>query len=187
MCKRNKINVLALFFMAISLPACSGNPTTEVQEENYIQITVGNNHITAATIGEEIAASYLVVGGSGYGFQHATAHLAVIPLDVAMNLAEKYGDFRDCDSPGASAGKRETTSMFLYATNADIKRVLASIDELAKAYKDPIVKMSFREIEIVEHTTTLLGKEVEVDSSGLGPNYLVTDVQLVEEDHRFEE
>ncbi|MEA3349308.1 MAG: hypothetical protein U9Q82_01660 [Chloroflexota bacterium] len=183
---RKMIKFLAMVFMAVSLLSCAGGSTTEVQEDGqYVYITVGNNNLTTEVIGKEITASYLVVGGSGQGIKHSTSFLSVIPLDAAMGLAEKYGDFRDCDSPGASAGKKNTTSMFLYTVNADIERELKSIDELAKAYNDPIIKMSLVEIKIVEHTMTLLGKEVDVNSSGLGPNYLVTGVQLIEENHSF--
>lgn len=186
--KRKTYKLILLVFMALSLLSCTGGTTTKVQEDGeYVYISVGNNHLTAKVTGKEIADSYLVVGGSGQGVKHSTSFLSVIPLDVAMDLANKYGDFRDCDSPGASAGKKNTTSMFLYTTNAETERELNAIDELAKAYNDPIIKMSLVEIEIVEHTMTMLGKEVNVNSSGLGPNYLVTGVQLIEENRSFGE
>ncbi len=185
---RKVLKSTMLVLMALMLLSCNGGSTTKVQEDGgYIYITVGNNHLTAKVIGREFTDSYLVVGGSGQGVKHSTSFISVIPLDVAMGLANKYGDFRNCNSPGASAGKKNTTSMYLYTTNENAERELNAIDELAKNYNDPIIKMSIAEIEIIEHTMTMFGKEINVNSSGLGPNYLVTDVQLIEENHIFGE
>ena len=73
--------------------------------------------------------------------------------------------------------------MLLYAVNHGVERKLRSIDRLALANKNPVIRMTFAELHITNHTVR--GEEIPiVFNSDLRP-FLVKDVQIIEEDRNF--
>jgi hypothetical protein len=109
-----------------------------------------------------------------------TAGLAVITLDTAESLADRYGNFRRCGSPGAKEAMRNVDHMALFAADAGVKRRLKQISRLTLKHEDPVFKMTFVELDITDHTVEQMGHEMEVVSHGVGPFYLVKEIQLVQ-------
>jgi len=183
MCKI--IVVLALIIAAIYFIPRSSKSTGIEQKGRRLSITAGKHRLKANIIGLEISQSFLVIGGSYRGDYHYTAELSVIPLNTAKQLARAYPDFRKCSSPGASAAKRSVQPMLLYAANSGTKRRLRSISRFATAGKEPVVKMTYMEINITNHTMKFGDEEIPVDFRTNIPFFLVKDVQIIEKDRNF--
>lgn len=151
------------------------------QTGDDLSIAMGDHRLQATIAGPEFTDSFLVIGGM-QGFDlYFSALLAVIPLDTAKALAERYGDFRRCSSPGAAAGKNSVESMVLYAANGGVKRKLKSINRRALAGKDPVIEMTFSLIDITDHQIVQGGYEMQVPPNDIGPSFLVKDVRVVRE------
>ncbi|MBS3761662.1 MAG: hypothetical protein KGZ25_00025 [Planctomycetes bacterium] len=178
------VGALALVVLLIyGLMSAGGQKYTAVTRAGEkLSIMVGKNHFTAREGGPEKTMDLLVVGGSGYGDKFFTCHFSVIPMSTVAKLAEKYGNFRRCNSPGASAGKKATRAMFLYAETPEVEKKLREIDDIAMSFHDCVIEMTCVKLKMLSHKRKWRGKEVSVDSSGIGPNFLVKDVRLIEKE-----
>ena len=153
---------------------------TEItQTGNNVSIAIGQHRLQATKVGSEYSDSFLIVGGMEEGDLHFNALLSVIPLETAQLLTERYGNFRQCSSPGAAAGMNSVLSMALYAANPSVERKLKKINKLSLAGKDPIIKMSFIGLEITDHMIEQGNHTVKVQSDIAF--YLVTEVKLVQQ------
>ena len=114
-----------------------------------------------------------------------TTLLSVIPLNTAERLYRTYGDFRKCSSPGAAEGKRSVILVLLYADNRNVERKLKTVNKLAKAGKDPVIKMTFAQLNITDHKIEHNGQIVQVTSQDNTDAFLVKDIQIVQEEHNF--
>ena len=174
--------VLLLVIAAIYFIPLVGKSTDIEQRGNELSITVGKYRIMAVISGHQINQSFLVAGGST-GEKFYSESLAVIPLDTANQLAQRYGDFRKCKSQGAYAAMRSVKSMLLYAGNYDVERILKKINKLAVAGNNTIIQMTYVELSIINHT--IKGQETPIVISSNIPSFLVKDVQIVEKDRNF--
>ena len=175
---------LILVVAAIYIVPRSGKSTEIEQRGKELSITVGKHQLTASVIGRETRESFLIIGGGpSRGDLFFTALVSVIPLDTAERLARRYGDFRKCNSPGASEGKRSVKSMLLYAANRGVERRLRGINKLAMVGKNSIIEMTYVELNINSHTVK--GEEIPIVYSSNMHSFLVKDVQLIEEDRNF--
>ena len=157
------------------------------QTGDDVSIAIGDHRLQATLASGEFTDSFLVIGGMRGGYDlFFTTLLSVIPLDTAQALAARYGDFRRCASPGAAAGKRSVESMVLYAADGGVKRKLKSINKLALAAKDPVIKMTFVLLEITDHKIEQGGHEIPVQSTNMGPSFLVKEVELLQEGLTFD-
>jgi hypothetical protein len=155
------------------------------QTGDAVSITIGRHRLEGVALDPEYSDSFLTVGGMSGGDLFFTAHLSVIELDTAEALAEQYGNFRLCSSPGASAAKRSVYDMALYAADAKVERRLKHINRLALKHKSPVFQMTFVELDITRHIIKQMGHEIDVVSHGAGPFYLVRKIELIEEDRSF--
>lgn len=176
---------LVLVVAAISIVPRIGKSTSIEQTGDELSIAVGKHKLAAAVVGRETTESFLVVGGSATGDVYFTSCLAVIQLDAADRLAQRYGDFRKCSSPGASEAQRSVESMLLYAASRDVERRLKKIDKLAEPGKNAIIKMTYVRLNIIDHKIKRMGSETQVISRDTAPSFLVKDVQIVHEDRSF--
>jgi hypothetical protein len=153
------------------------------QTGNGLSIAIGEHRLEAVEASGEYCDSMLVVGGvDTWGKVHFSTLLSVIPLDTAEALANQYGDFRRCGSPGAAAGMRSVEPMILYAATPAVERTLKKINKMALDGKDPVIEMRFTCLEIVNHTIDAKGHEIDVTShteNFLDTAYLVKDVKIL--------
>ena len=153
--------------------------STDIEQTGQrLSITVGKHQLKAAIVSGQMQDSFLVVGGSPRGDLYFTALLSVISFDTAQRLAQTYGDFRKCNSPGAAEGMRSVQTMVLYAADRAVGRKLKAVSRLATAGKDPIIKMTFVQLTITDHTIERSGQAIQVTSRDATPSFLVKDVQL---------
>lgn len=156
-----------------------GGATEAVQTGDSLSFVFGDHRLEATVTGDEYHDSFLVVGGIRPGDLFFSTLLAVIPMETAEQLAESYGDFRRCGSPGAREAERHTLTMGLYAVDGRVERTLDKINKLALAHKDPIFEMRFAPLTITDHKAIHNGEEIEVRSrSGFEP-FLVKEVRLL--------
>lgn len=177
--------VVVLVIAAAYFVSQRGGATEIARTGNDLSIVIHGHKLRAKIAGREFCDSLLVIGGIKEGDLHFTTLLSAIPLDTARLLAERYGNFRKCGSPGAAAGMRSVESMVLYAASGSVERRLKSINKLALAGKDPVIKMTFTPLEITDHKIERGGYEIQVPSMDIGPSYLVTEVKLVQEGMSF--
>jgi len=179
------VAVLVLVVAAISIVPRIGKSTSIEQTGDQLSIAVGKHKLTAALVGAQTTESFLIVGGAPTGDLYFTSCLAVIRLDAAERLAQRYGDFRKCSSPGAREAQRSVKSILLYAATRDVERKLKKIEKLAEPGKNAIVKMTYVRLNIIDHKIKRMGKEIQVISRDTAPSFLVKDVQIVEKDRSF--
>ena len=176
---------VVLIVAAVYFVSQRGGATEITQTGSDVSIAIGPHRLQATMDGGAYCDSFLVVGGMEGAGAYFSALLSVIPLDTAQFLAERYGDFRRCGSPGAAAGMRSVLSMALYAAKPAVERKLRRINKLALAGKDPIIKMDFVGLEIMSHTVEHGDETMEVPLQGIAPFYLVREVQLVRQGMAF--
>ncbi len=162
-----------------------GKSTVIEQDGNQLSIAIGKHRLTADVTSSQITDSFLVIGGSPRGDMYFTTLLSVIPLDTAERLYRTYGDFRKCGSPGAAEGMRSVIPVLLYADNRNVERKLKKVNKLANAGKDPVIKMTFAQLNITDHKIEHSGQMVQVTSQDSTDAFLVKDVQIVQEEHNF--
>lgn len=171
--------VAAMYFIPRSVKS-----TDIEQSGKNLSIKVGKHQLTAVIIGYQITDSFLVVSKASRRYDaFYTTSLSGIPLNIANQLIQRYGDFRKCSSPGAHIAQKSVKSMLLYAADRNVERKLRSIDKLALANKNPVIRMAFAELHITNHTVR--GEEIPIIfNSDLRP-FLVKEVQIIEEDRNF--
>lgn len=151
------------------------------QTGDDLSIAIGNHRLQATIASPEFTDSFLVIGGMQGADLYFSTLLSVIPLDTAQALAERYGNFRLCASPGAAAGKNSIEPMVLYAASGGVKRKLKSINKRALAGKDPVIEMTFSLLDITDHKIEQGGYEIQVQSHDIGPSFLVKEVRVIRE------
>ena len=176
---------LVIIVAAIYAVPRIGKSTVIEQDGNQLSITIGKHRLTASAISNEITDSFLVIGGSCGGDMYFTTLLSVIPLDTAERLYRTYGDFRMCSSPGAAEGKRSVIPVLLYADNRNVERKLKTVNKLANAGKDPVIKMTFAQLNITVHKIEHNGQMIQVTSQDNTDAFLVKDIQIIQEEHNF--
>ncbi len=176
--------ILAL--AAVYFVSQRGGATEITRTGDSLSIAIGQYRLEATLDGQECQDSFLVIGGIGQGNLYFSTLLAMIPLDTAEQLAERYGDFRQCSSPGASAGKDSVVSMALYAANGTVERTLGKINKRALAGKDPVIAMTFAPLEITDRKIEKGGHEMQITCRDDTGCYLVTDVKLLQEGMSFQ-
>ena len=176
---------LVIIAVAIYTVPRLGKSTTIEQNGNQVSITVGQHRLTASTMSNEITDSFLVVGGFLGGDMYFTTLLSVIPLNTAERLYRTYGNFRKCGSPGAAEGMRSAIPVMLYANDYNVERKLKAVDKLVNDYKDPVIKMTFVQLNIIDHKMEYGDEMVQVASQDDTDAFLVRDIQIVEEEHHF--
>lgn len=186
MINSQRILVVTVLIIAGVLFKSHISKSTEIKRNgNKIFITTGKHNIEASVVGPEKTESLLVFGGSGKSELDFTIPFSVIPIQTAEMLAKRYGNFFRCDSPGAPEAKRNIRSLFLYPENRNLERSLKSIDRLTIKDKNPVIKMSYVELMIIDHTFTRFGEEVKMDYRGGFISCLVKDIQIIQENKQF--
>ena len=75
--------------------------------------------------------------------------------------------------------------MILYAADRGAERRLKAISRYAAAGKEPVIKMTYTEINITNHIMNYCGEEIQSDFHSNIPFFLVKDVQIIEKDRNF--
>lgn len=177
--------VAVLAVAAIYFVAQKGSATEIEQSGNDLSITIGNHKLEATKAGPEFTDSFLLVGGMEGSDFYFSAYLSVIPMETAEMLAQRYGNFRRCGSPGAREGMQSVEQMVLYAANGSVQRKLKKFNKLGLAGKDPVIEMTFHLLEMKGHIIEQGGHTMEVPSHDIGPSFLVTNARLIQEGMTF--
>ena len=181
--------VIPLIIIGIAIYAAPriGKSTTVEQDGNRLSITIGKHNLTAYTISNEITDSFLVIGGGlSCGDVYFTSVLSLIPMDTAERLYRTYGDFRQCSSPGAHEGMRSMIPVLCYAENRSAEKTLKALDKLGNDHKDSVIKMTFVQIKITDHTMDEYGETMQVTNTQNGMDaFLVKDIEIIEKDHNY--
>jgi hypothetical protein len=176
---------LVIIVAAIYAVPRIGKSTVIEHDGNQLSITIGKHRLTAVAISNEITDSFLVIGGSPGGEMYFTTLLSVIPLNTAERLYRMYGNFRQCSSPGAAEGMRSVISVLLYADDYNVERKLKTVNRLANAGKDPVIKMTFVQLNITDHKIEHGDQMIQVTSQDDIDAFLVKDIQIIQELHNF--
>ncbi|MBN2316150.1 MAG: hypothetical protein JXM79_19645, partial [Sedimentisphaerales bacterium] len=87
--------------------------------------------------------------------------------------------------PGAAEGMRSIIPVKLYADNYTVEQTLKTANKLANDHKDPVIKMTFVQLNITDHQMKYNGEVVPVTSQDNSDAFLVKDIQIVEKEHKF--
>ena len=66
-----------------------------------------------------------------------------------------------------------------------MERKLKKIEKLANAVKDPVIKMTFVQINITKHKIESIGETLQVTSFDDTEACLVKDIEIIEESHKL--
>ena len=176
---------LVIIVAAIYAVPRVGKSTVIEQDGNQLSIAIGRHRLTAAVVSSQITDSFLVVGGSRGSDMYFTTLLSVIPLDTAERLYRTYGDFRKCSSPGAAEGMRSAIPVRLYADNRSVERKLKTVNKLANAVKNPVIEMTFVQLDINDHKIEYNDEMIQVTSQDTSDAFLVEDIQIIQEEYKL--
>jgi hypothetical protein len=179
--------VIVLALAAVYLVSQRGGATEITRTGDSVSIAIGQYRLEATLEGEEFHDSFLVIGGIQQGNLYFSTLLSVIPLDTAEQLAQRYGNFRRCGSPGARAGMDSVISMALYANDGQAERTLQKVNKLALAGKDPVVAMTFAPMQITDRKIVQGSEEMPFTTQDDTCCYLVTEAKLVRQGFGFED
>ncbi|UCD48792.1 MAG: hypothetical protein JSW27_14805 [Phycisphaerales bacterium] len=179
--------VIILALAAVYFVSQRGGATEITRTGDSLSIVIGQYRLEARLEGEEFRDSFLVIGGIRQGNLYFSTLLSVIPLDTAEQLAQRYGNFRRCSSPGARAGMDSVISMALYANDGQVERTLQKVNKLALAGKDPVIAMTFAPLEIMDRKVAHGGEEIPLTTQDDTCCYLVTEAKLVQQGLDFED
>jgi len=179
------VALLVIAVVAIYAVPRIGKSTTIEQDGNRVSIAIGEHRLTGDVISGQITDSFLVIGGSPTGNMYFTVLLSVIPLDTAERLYQTYGDFRKCGSAGAAEGMRSVIPVRLYTDNGNVERKLKTVNKLANAVKDPVIKMTFVQLNINDHKIEHNGEMIQVTSHDTSDAFLVKDIKIIQKEHSF--
>jgi hypothetical protein len=179
--------VIVLALAAVYFVSQRGGATEITRTADSVSIAIGQYRLEAMLEGEEFRDSFLVIGGIRQGNLYFTTLLSVIPLDTAEQLAQRYGNFRRCSSPGARAGMDSVIPMALYANDGQVERTLQKVNKLALAGEDPVVAMTFAPMQITGSKIAQGGEEIPFTIQDDTCCYLVTEAKLVRQGLDFED
>ena len=72
--------------------------------------------------------------------------------------------------------------MFLYADDYGVERKLKTVNSLAKAAKDPVIKMTFVQLDITDHKIVHGDQTIQVTSQDDTDAFHVKDIQIIQEE-----
>lgn len=173
------IIAVVLAVVAVYFVSQRSGATEITRTGDDLSIAVGDHRIQATVAGPEFTESFFVIGGMRSHNLHFSAFLSVIPLATAEALAEQYGDFRRCSSPGAAAGKASVETMVFYTANGSVERTLKRVNKLALAGKDPVVEVTFYLMDITDHKMVKRGHEFDLPLFDIGPCFVAKDARLI--------
>lgn len=178
---------IILALAAVYFVAQRGGATEITRTGDSLSIAIGQFRLEAVLEGEEFRDSFLVVGGIQGGNLYFSTLLSMIPLDTAEKLAQRYGNFRRCGSPGARAGMDSVIPMALYANDGQVERTLQKVNKLALAGKDPVIAMTFAPLQITDRKIAQDGEEMPFRTQDDTCSYLVTEAKLVQQGLAFDD
>ena len=133
--RRSLIYVFAMMAAVAMLPGCgqdsvtetvtTGNDTVVTLEMNELYVEAGDFDVYFA-LHEPFDETYLLFGGDLVTHEAAFNNfwLAVISMEDARPIYEKYPDFYRCASPGAARAKKALTMMNIIVTDSDVLKAL---------------------------------------------------------------
>lgn len=150
---------------------------------NGDEVVISNRSSIRVTIKDpSLQTQRFVLVGSGQGFDMGV-FLPVIPLARAEELAQQYGDFRKCMSPGAGAGKASIQSFQAFSADQGVYQEIINISQLGQGGKDVVFEMTFQKLKFVSEKNT---KGIEVLRFGSFPQeILVSSIRLIDRDRDF--
>jgi len=107
------------------------------------------------------------------------AHIMAMPLKTADELRVQFGDFFQCNSPGASVAMGKTASVIFIAANEGVKREIQQAITLMRQSNIPVIFFKGSPIDVKKRTW--MGIQ-EVDHSGTTLFY-IEDFKLLKPDY----
>lgn len=169
-----------LTLAAIFLANCTMNSgKSPVMHEKQVTIDSDGHHLEGL-LGETMAYQFLIKDeGVSLGTFAGDAFVTMLPLSVADELRTKYGDFFQCDDPGAQQAIRNMQTAILIAGDDQTKRAITGALSLIRQSRIPVVEFDGAVLRVQKHT--YMGLEVQ-DKSGI-PMYYLMDFSILKSDY----
>lgn len=124
------------------------------------------------------SVSYLVVGQGLNKMDYYDTHLPVISMDTVQALTSQYGDFRQCTSPGAEAGKQSTRHIRLVGMTDEVKKKIAAVYWRSRKLKDFTIKVSQAPCVMISHD--LRSNRARALMNMPHEDYLVNNIEIIQ-------
>lgn len=149
--KLNPTYVIGLFGVLVAFLVWKAFHFSVRQDGNFVYIDQGFTRSTLQISPQSEEMVYLLVGEGLSGKRHYQALLPVIPMGQVAELNKLYGDFRKCQSPGASEAKNSVRYLRVSVGNSGLHRQLKDLLALSKQHtSDNLIVLQQHSFHIVE-------------------------------------
>lgn len=179
----NKFWVIFFFIVVcLGLPGCSKSPEV-TNIGNQISFKSSKFHAVMEK-GAEFSDTYVVFAKSRIQNAFFDERMSLMPLEKAVKLSQRYGDFMRCSNEGSTQAKELIMNYRVIAGNTEVRN---KIDKKAKSVfpigsqKYPVIKLKGNELKLQILAMIIKGKERSVDENqnlGHGIFVFVKDVEI---------
>ena len=171
--------VVLLGLVAIALVIFT--PTRAFPAVNGNQITVdeGRNHIEGVLQPLATYEFLLKDEGVSLGAFHGDAFITIMPLATAEQFKAQYGDFFQCDNPGATQSQSKLEAVIFVAGNAQARMQIKEALSLVDGAHIPVVRFTGA---LVQVTGYKVGDTV-VQYTNQVPIYYIQDFEIIQTDY----
>lgn len=149
--KVNHSYIIALFGVLLAFLIWKAFHFSARQDGNFVYIDQGFTRSTLQISPQSEQMVYLLAGEGLSGKGHYQALLPVIPMGQVAELNRRYGDFRKCESPGASEAKNSVRYLRVSVGNSELNRQLKDLLALSKQHtSDNLIVLQQHSFAVVE-------------------------------------
>jgi len=178
---------LYIFLMLlVLLPACTSRTGGSIKDEgNTIELTTKVHSVKALKMAP-IEGTFVLFTTRTVSHPDSLAYLdgrfIVMPKEDADKLKAEYGNFVDYENKGHDAARKSIRYLSLIAADKPTQKQIKKLMTLATGNHYPLIKLSMTELRVSE----LLYNKSKVFLSGdMGKQYLVSKIEILEENHRL--
>jgi hypothetical protein len=178
---------LYIFLMLlVLLPACTSRTGGSIKDEgNTIELTTKVHSVKALKMAP-IEGTFILFTARPVPHPDSLAYLdgrfIVMPKEDADKLKAEFGNFVDYENKGHETAKKSIRYLSLIAADKSTQKQVKKLMTLATGNHYPLIKLSMTELRVSE----LLYNKSKVFLSGdLGKQYLVSKIEILEENHRL--
>lgn len=176
---KNSIFISIALLFIVSFVSCSESIKIEETDDGYI-ISKDQYKLTAQIEDDVYSEQFFVVGCGVNSFAFFDGTIDGITMDTAKSLKEQHGNFLMCINPGSTSAKKAVESYPLIFENTKYLSVLKKVDELKKDMKNPIIEITYSDMDVTGCTR----ETVEIPLEKVPKKYLlVEDFKIVEENY----
>jgi hypothetical protein len=183
--KTNRGIIYIFAIVLVVLSACTSSRTggTIRDKGNQIELTTKDHSVKAAKMAQ-VNDTFIIFTAnpvfSPDSLKYLDGRIIVMPKKDADQLKVQYGNFVDVENKGHDTARKSIRRLSLIAADGTTQKQIKKLIELNSRKLYPLIKLSMTELQVTE----LLYQKSKVFLSGdMGKQYLVSKIEIIEENH----